>query len=236
MASEQVESEDRPSVRRKGGMGERDYALVRLSRRTKKAEIEAESIKAERDALAAERDALIAERDRLKSLADSNTERKRADALQAELRGIRHKQAFGKLVQEQGADPDVVEDLWTLSGYKPETDTPDEDGLATLVQGLKESKPKWFVSRDGSGTSESAPKRAEFEEPPARPSPKPGPASGRSGGGKLPGPEWIHERDLRDPEKMIGNPTFQAKLKEALKDPKNPLIIYEDRPRLTGSQ
>lgn len=118
--------------------------------------------------------------------ADADANRARAAKLEGQLREIKHKQAFAKAARDLGADPDLVDDLYAVSGYKPEGDEPDPEAVGVFVTGLKESKPKGYWLQEGTGDA------------PPPPLVRPSPSAGR-GGPPPPVAGAVTEENLHDP-------------------------------------
>lgn len=211
----------------------RDAAIVKLSRRLQKLKMVADELLTERENLAKERDSLLAERENLRLSADQNVERKRADKLAADLRMIHHRTRFDQIAREKGADSEVLDDLFTLSGYTPDTDAPDDTRLTEVIDNLKASKGRWFAPA-GPAKPEEPPAAADESKPKAKPEPRPAVGSGRAGGGTGPGPDWVRVSEMQDPVKVFGEGgrAFQKRYAEAAKQKH---IIYDNNPEvITG--
>lgn len=170
-----------------------NFGLVaRLGTKARGLKDENKRLAEERDRLRAERDALAVERDSYRLQADGNAQRERAEALAGQLRALRHQERFRTLAREAGADPATAEDLWTLSGYQPESDDVDDAALGAVIAGLKRSRPRFF---DAQPPDAPAPASA----------PKPAPARGR--GSPAPAPEFITQDQMQDPAFMLNGGT-----------------------------
>jgi hypothetical protein len=192
--SDEQATQGSPSPRR----DDPNYGLVaRLGSKARGLKDENKRLAAERDRLQAERDAAAAERDQYRLQADSNAERKRAEALAQQLRELRHKERFQALARAAGADPELTDDLWTLSGYQPEADDVDDAVLGAVVAGLKGSRPKFFGAQSPGAAAAASP-----------PAPKPAPARGR--GSPAPAPDFVTQDQLQDPTFMLTGGTKLA--------------------------
>lgn len=192
------------------------WRIQRLSQQLERYKIIAGNLAEEKDALAEELEGLRKsaeswekEKAELSARSDSNAERKRADALQQQIREIRHRDAFYKKVREAGAPSDVVEDLWSLSGFKPDKDDVDEEALQEAIASLKTSKPRWFES----GKPQDEPASVASVQPERKPSP----AAGR--GGEMQGPrgKTYTTDDMKDPRKAM-DPQFRKEYDLAWKE------------------
>jgi hypothetical protein len=132
--------------------------------------------------------ALTAERDTYKSQADTSAMKKRVQELEGIIRSGKHKEAFAKLGKEKELDPDAVDYLYQLSGWKAESDDIDEEAMGAVLDELK-GKPglsRLFGAAPGANGNQPPPK-------------KPGPASGQGGGDKgRPGSKFT-DAQLSDP-------------------------------------
>lgn len=192
------------------------WRIQKLAQQLERYKIIAGNLAEERDAMQEELDSLRksaesweAEKAELTARGDSNAERKRAEALQQQIRDIRHRDAFYKKVREAGAPSDVVEDLWNLAGFKPEKDEVDEDALQDVVLNLKSSKPRWFEAEK--------PQEAQGAAAVDQSGRKPSPAAGR--GGEMQGPrgKTYTTADMQDPKKAM-DPEFRKEYNQAMKE------------------
>jgi DNA repair exonuclease SbcCD ATPase subunit len=71
------------------------------------------------------------------------------EKLRGELRQRDHKAAFGRIAKELKVKDDAVEDLYTLSGYKADTDAVDEEAVKTLIAANVEKRP-YLLASEGS--------------------------------------------------------------------------------------
>ena len=79
---------------------------------------------------------LTSENATLATRADASASLKRVDELTAELRTIKHKAVFDRVAKAKGATDDVLDLLYTNSGYKAAGDQADESAIGTLLDGL----------------------------------------------------------------------------------------------------
>lgn len=142
------------------------------------------------------RDARIAE---LQPLADGS----KAEALAAELRTLKHRGRFDAIAGELGVRPGAVEDLYALSGYKPEADTVDDAAIRAAIDGQKTARPYLFGGAEAEATSgDSTP----------TPTLAAGPGSGRGGSTAAP-PARYTEAQLSDPAFVMRN--WEANVQQA---------------------
>ena len=212
------EREQRPRL------SDRDKTIARLAAGRREARLVASRVIEERDALQKQLDDIRGEVENLKLRADTNVERKRADALQAQLRDWNHKAKFRTAAQRAGADPEGIDDLYTLSGYKAESEDVDDDALDAVVETLKSSRPRYFAStppqfheqRDEAAVQTSQPPSSPAPAPAPKPAPRPAAATGRSGPSRGPsGPAYTDE-NLHDPKFMLGD--GQTEVARAIKE------------------
>lgn len=95
--------------------------------------------------------------DQLKGLPDlqkkvADLEKSESD-LKGTLRQQAHRSAFDRAAKKAGADEDGLDDLWKLSGYEAKGDQVDDKAIGSLIDGLKESKKRFF----GSGQPKTPP-------------------------------------------------------------------------------
>jgi hypothetical protein len=75
------------------------------------------------------------------------------DLLRAELRDIKHREVFNRAAEDAGAVTDAQKaDLWKLSGYKAETDTPDPKAIGDVIAAQKAERSYLFGQPAGDGT------------------------------------------------------------------------------------
>ena len=104
----------------------------------------------ERDALASQLTNLTKERDQLASRADTSATAKELDKLKQQLRVYNHKALFEQIASKAGIRNEALGDAWTLSGYTPDADEPEEAQLNELVNTLKEKRGYLFSAAPGS--------------------------------------------------------------------------------------
>jgi len=134
--------------------------------------------------------ALTAERDSLAANSD-------VKALTAQIRGLKHRQAFDQIALKAGADPAKLGDLWDLSKVQADSDEPDMEAMGKLVAEQKKSR-GWAFGQ-----------QQQQQAPPPNPDtlPNPAPGSGQGGGqasGTTYGPEHYADAKFffRNHEKM----------------------------------
>lgn len=147
--------------------------------------------KARADGLQSKLDAQTTEMTTLREKADGSTSARKVEELTAELRGLKHRAVFDRLAGEAGVRQGAADDLYQLSGWKPEADAVDE---AAMKQAIADQKGKRGYLFGEAGTTTPA----DDSTPPATPpSPKPGPAYGQ-GGSTTSTPRFTEEQ-LSDP-------------------------------------
>lgn len=136
---------------------------------------------------------LTGERDTLKVKADTSLASKRVEELTAQMRDMKHQEAFTRVAASKGVRPDGIPDLWQLSGYKAEADEIDEAALSVLIDDQKAKRPYLFGESKGGDPISGG-----------NPSPvKPGPASGQGNLTKI-SPAFTEEQ-LNDPGFVMKN-------------------------------
>jgi hypothetical protein len=126
--------------------------------------------------------------------ADDSAAAKRVEELTAELRGLKHRAVFDRVAGKLKARPEAIDDLWTLSGYKPEADQVDEATLEKLIGDVKTRKGFLFAPDDAAGQDEGQGAGAASEPP------RPGPGAGRAAPAQAPGKFALKPSDVRNPE------------------------------------
>lgn len=77
--------------------------------------------------------------------ADGNEAARQRDEALAQLRTLKHRQTFDHLAKMAGATTTKqIEDLWQLSGYKPEADEPDTAAIEALIAAQKAERSYLF--------------------------------------------------------------------------------------------
>ena len=134
----------------------------------------------------------------------------------AELRGTirsgKAKSVFSRLAKEAGAPDEAIEDLYTLSGHKAESDEPDEEALKTLVTELKGKKPYAFTGKPAAGQGEGQGDAGGMGNPPPNP---PGRDRGNSNSGG--DATLITKAQLMDPKFML-NPANRDLIQRAAQE------------------
>lgn len=129
---------------------ERDQAyaeLEDLATKTQAMAEEHEQILAQYQQEVAEQiQAIETERDELRELAETLPEDVEAtiNDLQGQLRSIKHRDAWGKVVGDKLAPNASVEAVWKLLGYAPDADEIDEKSLQEQVKAALEAHPYLF--------------------------------------------------------------------------------------------
>ena len=86
---------------------------------------------------------------------------------QGKLRETAHKDAFKAAAKELGLKASAIDDAWTLSGYKADSDAVDAKAVKTAIEGLKTGRDYLFeAAAEGSGTAET-PASTKLESDPA---------------------------------------------------------------------
>lgn len=119
---------------------------------------EARDRRHENKTLAEQMAALFTERDTLKAKAAEDPEGLKARLAEAhgKIRESDHKAVFAKVAaKHKVSDPAKVNDLWSLSGYKPEADQADEAKLTEVIGGALKGRP-WFLDNTAAGAATTA--------------------------------------------------------------------------------
>lgn len=107
------------------------------------------------------------ERDRFKELAETSPDGWKAkyEGLQKEFAVRKHQDKFNEAATKAGVLKEALPDAWSLSGYTPEGDEPDDVLITSSVEGLLKSRP-WLKAGttadavkpnpDGSGAPDGA--------------------------------------------------------------------------------
>lgn len=165
-------------------------------------------LRTQRDSLKTERDSLAARVAELeKRPAVQDLEAKLAEA-QGKLRETTHRAAFEKVAAKAGLNPKAIADAWSLSGYKPEADEPDESKLAAAIEGLKSSGRDYLFAEAAAGDQGQG-QQARSQERLAR-----GADGSRGRSGDNSGKLRVTPEQRSDPSWMKSN---QAALAEAAK-------------------
>lgn len=133
-----------------------------------------DSVKALSDKLQQAQDAnkaLAQQVEQFKAASDPQGLATKVKELEAEVRTRDHRAVFDRLARAAGVREDGLDDLWQLSGYKPESDAPDEAALTATIADQKGKRGYLFGQGQGQAEGGKA-------DPPA---PKPGPAGGKGG-------------------------------------------------------
>ena len=67
------------------------------------------------------------------------------------MRGYKHRSAFDKAAKELKVRPEAYEDLYHLSGYKPDSDKPDYDKIKSLVSETVKSR-SWLIESEAAAS------------------------------------------------------------------------------------
>ena len=152
---------------------------------------EAKDRRLENRKLAEQLDTLAGERDKYKVAAETDPEGLKATnaELSGKLRDVNHRSVFAKVAAGlKVTDPTKVADLYALSGYKAESDTPDEKKMAGVVQEALKGRPHYL------DTAADAAKAG---------------ASGATAGSRGPGVTVEQARQWRAPGSERGQSTHQ---------------------------
>lgn len=142
---------------------------------------ELEQLRTEHASVATERDSL-----KQKLTAAPSELQAQLEKLQGEVRTRNHKEAFAAVATELKVRPDALEDLWSLSGYKAETDTVDVEQIKGLVSTAVTARP--YLIQSATETVATAP-----------PAPKAGPGASRGIPDKSPAGYQVSKSQLSDP-------------------------------------
>jgi hypothetical protein len=86
-----------------------------------------------------ERDEARAAVEQAKRDLDPSGYKAEVERLKGELRDREHRAVFDRLAIERGAEPEAVESIYRLSGYRAQADAPDEAAMGALLDGLRDS-------------------------------------------------------------------------------------------------
>lgn len=135
-------------------LDERTATLTRVAAKLRDTKKAARDLQAERDAAAAERDAARAAAEKAAKESDAGPARAELDRLKGELRTRDHRAVFDRLARERGCPDDALDFVFTSSGYKAETDAPDEAAIGAHLDGARE---KPGLARIFAGPESAAP-------------------------------------------------------------------------------
>lgn len=138
-------------------------------------------------------EAMEREREELKARADSSIHLKELERLRGEMRQGKHRQVFNDLALKLGANPKALDDVFSSSGWKADTDEVDVETMGSAISEVLANKDylKASVSWDGVPPAAQGKDRSRL--------PKPAPAGGRGGRVDGVGPQIDLERAKSDP-------------------------------------
>lgn len=125
----------------------------------------------------------------------------RIESLTGQLRSIKGKMAFERLAIKAGMKANAVDAAWNALGVKSDTDEPDEDALAAVIDGAKESHDFFFSAPESSPPPVEAkpPVRSLGSDRGKSPNSLPGLSMKRSDyEAKSRDPAWCHSQEYRD--------------------------------------
>ena len=158
-----------------------------LKSEAKDRRLKAKALQTQLDEVKGQITTLTTDRDGLKAKADAKPGELQAelDRLKGEIRTRDHRDVFTRLAKDSGVtQPKALEDLWSLSGYKAESDTADEKQITAVITSALQGR-DWLKAAPLVDTSKT--KVADAATPP-------GPGQGR-------GPLVTGER--ADPNKVL---------------------------------
>lgn len=147
---------------------------------------ELETLRKQVETLTAERDGLTTQLTKA-----PNALREENEKLKGEIRLGRHKSTFETVAKELKVRPEAINDLFSLSGYKAETDEPDPESIKGIINPLLESRPHMLAQETTSTTQQ------QQKLPPG-----PGATRGASVGTQQNGVLKVSRADLSDPTYM----------------------------------
>jgi hypothetical protein len=124
----------------------------------------------------------------LKSRPDPATLARQIESLQAELRLVKHREAYNRLARVQKAPDDALAALWQLSGWKAETDDVDEAKMAATIEAQRKDPAQMRLFGAGVVPTPVGPPGSDLV---------PGPATGR--GNNVPAPLEAFNLQENDP-------------------------------------
>lgn len=175
--------------------------ISQLSKENSARRAKAKEYRAERDSLAAQVTTLTGERDGLQTKLTTapSAVQKELDLLKSEVRTGKHKAEFERVAKDLKVRPEALGDLWTLAGYKAETDLPDPEALKGIISPLLESRSYLVVDPAAAAAAAKLP---------------PGPGADRGAPVTAPGVRTITQADLA----KATNPAAQKALYDGLAD------------------
>jgi FtsZ-binding cell division protein ZapB len=184
-----------------------------LKAEAKDRRISGKKLKAQLEQVTKERDGLTTDRDGWKTKAEAKSPEltTKIQELEGIIRTGKHRSAFNEAAARnglEGASKQVLDDLWSLSGYKAEGEEPDQAKLDALIVQQKEARPHLFQ------------KAAPAEETPTAPPAKPKlqlPLDNSRGGQPNAGPQAfkVNSANLQDLGWMTKNAAALKAAKEA---------------------
>ncbi len=121
-------------------------------------------ITSERDAARKELALAAKERDEHKARStEGESHKQKYESLLGEHRTLKHKATFDRLARAAGAKDEAIDDLFSLAGYKAESDEADERKLGDLVDAMREKRGYAFAESKGSSTTEQP--KTQFGSP-----------------------------------------------------------------------
>lgn len=189
--------------------GDDPRTLAKVHFRNRKLRDQLDALAKANATLTTERDALKGEVRSLAEKADSSAAGKKVEELTAQLRGLKHRQVFDRIAGKLGARPEAVEDLWSLSGYRPEADAADEAAIESLLK--DQQARRGYLFKPAGDAAAAGPEAAKDGGKAPEPKSDPGPGASRGGLLKGTGKFAVSRQDIRNAEWMRKNQGAFAK-------------------------
>lgn len=109
--------------------------------------------------LQAELDARTKERDELATKVSQGPQdlQLKLEETQGKYRELLHRGTFEKVAKSLGANETALQDLYSLSGYKPESDEVDEERIKAVVSSTLEARPYFLATKEKPSNGKLAP-------------------------------------------------------------------------------
>jgi hypothetical protein len=137
-------------------VNELESETINLKAEAKDRRVKGKKLSEENETLKGTVTNLSKDRDDWKSKAETSAPELAAKVSELEgmIRVGTHRKAFDTAAAAQGVRPEAIDDLWTLSGYKAEGDTPDPAAISSTIETVKAAKSYLFQPAEGQGQTE----------------------------------------------------------------------------------
>jgi hypothetical protein len=171
--------------------------IARLGAKNSRLRAANRAMSTELDELKAGNAALGQQVEQLRAGADPNGLASRVKELEGEIRNRDHRAVFDKAARAAGVRAEGLDDLWSLSGYKPEADVVDEAAIGRVIDEQKGKRGYLFAPPQ--------PAAGDPAPAPAPAPPKPGPAAGKGGASATGAPQVSEDLLKSDPVYVMKN-------------------------------